>query len=75
MTNQDVAICLRQHARQLTQKRDNLYRVRAYRRAAETVLGLPAPITDFQQEALERLPGIGKSLAETISQLARTGEW
>ena len=75
MTNQDIATHLQQHARSLTHKRENLYRVRAYRRAAETVLMLPRPVAELPRAALECLPGIGKSLAETITHFVQTGEW
>jgi DNA polymerase (family 10) len=75
MTNEDVAIRLQQHAHHLTERCDNLYRIRAYRRAAETVLGLPAPLNEISRDVLERLPGIGKSLACTICHFVETGQW
>ena len=43
MTNTDVARQLQQHARKLAERYGNLYRIRAYRRAAQTVLGLERP--------------------------------
>jgi DNA polymerase (family 10) len=77
MTNEDIARQLRHHAAELSRKGDNLYRVRAFRQAAMAVLTLPEPVTDLLaargRQALERVPGIGRSLAETIDALARTG--
>jgi len=75
MTNQDVARQLQRHARKLAEKYGNLYRIRAYRRAAHTVLGLPRPVTDFAQWELQSRPGIGDHLAVAITHYARTGEW
>jgi DNA polymerase (family 10) len=75
MTNSDVARQLQQQARKLAEKYGNLYRIRAYRRAAHTVLGLERPITELQPWELEVLPGIGDHLAAAISHYTRTGEW
>ena len=71
MTNEDIALKLRDHARALARGGDNLYRVRAFRQAAMAVLALPREVSDLVaaggSRALERLPGIGKSLAGTIA--------
>ena len=75
MTNTDVARQLQQHARKLAEKYGNLYRIRAYRRAAHTVLGLDRPVAEFHKWELEVLPGIGDHLALAISNYVRTGEW
>lgn len=70
-TNQEIARKLQDHATELAHKGDNVYRVRAFRQAAIAVLALDEDLavivsTDGSR-ALERLPGIGKSLAETIA--------
>jgi DNA polymerase (family 10) len=71
MTNQQIARQLREHATELARGRNNLYRVRAFRQAAMAVLGLTDEVGDLVAAggptALERVPGIGKSLAETIA--------
>jgi DNA polymerase (family X) len=75
MTNSDVARQLQRHARRLAERYGNLYRIRAYRRAAQTVLGLQRPVTELQKWELEVLPGIGDHLAAAITNYVRTGEW
>ena len=74
MTNEDIARKLREQANELGRSGTNLYRVRAYRQAALVVMGLPDAverlIADGGPDVLERVPGIGKSLAETIAGLA-----
>ena len=75
MTNTDVARQLQQHARKLAEKYGNLYRIRAYRRAAHTVLGLDRPVAELHKWELEVLPGIGDHLALAITNYVRTGEW
>jgi DNA polymerase (family 10) len=78
MDNRTIATRLANAAHQLEGDRSNLYRIRAYRRAAEVVLGLDQPVeqivTETGRRGLRRLPGIGTSLAETIETLVRTGE-
>lgn len=75
MTNEDLALKLRRHATALARGGDNLYRVRAFRQAAMTVLTLTEPVADIVSQrgpaALEGIPGIGKSLAETIALMSR----
>jgi DNA polymerase (family 10) len=78
MDNFVIAQRLIDMAHDLEGQRSNLYRVRAYRRAAETVLNLERPVADIVAERGERglrdLPGIGSSLSEKIAHLVQTGE-
>jgi DNA polymerase (family 10) len=71
LTNQDIAKRLREHANELARTGDNLYRVRAFRSAAMAVLALPGDVSELLAAGgpreLERVPGIGKSLATTIA--------
>jgi DNA polymerase/3'-5' exonuclease PolX len=79
MDNRMIARRLIDHAHYLDASRANLYRARAYRRAAETVLALERPVAEILvsagREALEELPAIGSHLAYTIECLALTGEF
>jgi DNA polymerase/3'-5' exonuclease PolX len=47
--------------------------VQAYRRAAETILGLEAPIQDMMacqgRKGLRQLPGIGAKLSQKIEEI------
>jgi DNA polymerase/3'-5' exonuclease PolX len=78
MDNFTIAQRLRAYARQLEGQQENLYRVRAYRRAAETILRLERSVegllADDGAGVLQTLPGIGAHLAFTIEHLVRTGE-
>jgi DNA polymerase (family 10) len=74
MTNQDIARKLRDHASEMAKKNENLYRVRAFRRAAMVVMGLTEEVSELvrhDRRRLENVPGIGKSLAETIIGYAK----
>jgi DNA polymerase (family 10) len=78
MDNRTIAKRLLGQAHQLEARRENLYRIRAYRRAAEVVLGLDRPVDEIVgtsgRAGLKELPGIGSSLSATIETLVRTGD-
>jgi DNA polymerase/3'-5' exonuclease PolX len=79
ITNEMIAKQLQSHARELTKGKSNLYRVRAYRRAAEWVLSLDREVEDLLSEEgkdfLKQFPGIGSHLSESITHFAKTGDW
>jgi len=79
MTNAEIARKLREHAADLARAGHNLYRVRAFRQAALSVLGLPREVSEVVAAAgpapLRAVPGIGDSLAGTIADYAATGTW
>lgn len=68
-----------EHARALAAESGNVYRIRAYRQAAQTVAWLDRPLTAVLAErgraGLEALPGIGRHLSYTLEGLLRTGEF
>jgi DNA polymerase (family X) len=78
MDNRTIARQLLEEAHSLEKKRVSLYRVQAYRRAAETILGLEQPVEEIVsrdgRKALKELPGIGGRLSIKIETLVRTGE-
>ena len=75
--NDQVAIRLDEVAQILEEQGANPFRVRAYRRGAETLRLLPRPIDELFHEggmpALESIPGIGESLARAIRDVIQTG--
>jgi len=77
LNNQQIAARLDEVAGLLEAQGANLFRVRAYRSAAQTLRGLErqahAILGEEGAEGLRRLPGIGESLGRSIERLARTG--
>jgi len=75
MTNEEISATLRQQASVLSRSGSNLYRVRAFRQAAMAVLMLPTAVTEILaaggRAGLERIPLIGKSLADMIIDITR----
>jgi len=73
--NQDIAAVFDEMADLLELRQDNPFRIRAYRRAAQTVRGQPRELRDAVAEGrdLKKLPGIGEDLAAKIVEILETG--
>ncbi|MDD5634882.1 MAG: DNA polymerase/3'-5' exonuclease PolX [Candidatus Omnitrophica bacterium] len=75
MDNKEIAIIFFKIADALEVKGENVFRVRAYRTAAQNVLGLARQLSDVYKEdpaKLENIPGIGKDLKEKIIEMVTT---
>ena len=76
-TNADVAARLDEVADLLQQQDGNPFRAEAYRRAAETVRGLPESVAVIYQreglEGLDRIPTIGPAIARAIRDIVVNG--
>jgi putative hydrolase len=75
--NIEIAQRLKEVARLLEEQGANPFRVQAYRHAAELLLGLRQSAAQILQqegiEGLQKLPGIGETLARAIRDLVATG--
>ena len=74
MEQQPVSAIFDGIANLLELRRDDPFRIRAYRRAAQTLLSLDESLQAIAQRgALEDIPSIGKTLASEINELLDTG--
>jgi hypothetical protein len=77
--NATLAANLREYADLLAQQEADMFRVTAYRRAADVVAGLAQPVTGILatkgREGLMALPGIGASIASALAEMTATGRW
>ena len=72
--NTDIAAAFDEIADLLSIQGANAFRIRAYRRAAQTLRGLPHEIAAAADpRSYEALPGIGEDLAGKIAELLSTG--
>jgi DNA polymerase (family 10) len=74
MTKGQIVEVLEEIATLLELKDENPFKIRAYANAARSIETWGGNLPDLQDEqALEKIPGIGKSIAEKIKELAATG--
>jgi DNA polymerase (family 10) len=74
MKNLEIAQIFRDIANILEIKGENVFRVRAYERAAQNIEGLSEDIENFiKEDRLGEISGIGVDLAERIKEFNRTG--
>ena len=73
MDNRTIAQVFGQIADLLEIKGENVFKIRAYRSASETIGAWPDPIARFDETQLRAVPGIGKDLAAKIRELGTTG--
>jgi DNA polymerase (family 10) len=73
-TNHDVAETFRLLADLLSIRGDSIYKVSAYRAAADSIEGLPESLEAIRRRGeLEHVPGVGREIAQKISDLLDTG--
>jgi DNA polymerase (family 10) len=74
VTKAEVAETLQQIATLLELKDENPFKIRAYANAARSIEAWGGNLADLQdEEALAKIPGIGKAIAAKIKEVAATG--
>jgi DNA polymerase (family X) len=75
MKNKLVVEIFRNIAEILEIKGENVFRIRAYQKAADTIEGLAEDIFDLaSQDRLDEIPGIGKDLSAKIKEIVSSGK-
>jgi len=74
MTNQELARTFSTIADLLEIKGENIYKILAYRKAADSLSNLSQDVNDiWKQGKLTEVDGVGKAIAEKIDELLSTG--
>src|ERR1700737_403279 len=74
MTKSQIAEVLQEIATLLELKDENPFKIRAYANAARSLETFGGNLSDLQdEEALAKIPGVGKAIAAKIKELAATG--
>ena len=75
ITNRTIAAIFDEIADLLEIDGANPFRIRAYRRASQSILALSKPLAQLVAEGadLKELPGIGEALAQKITEIVTTG--
>ncbi len=77
MRNREIADIFSRIADILEIKDENVFRIRAYRTAAQNIMGLSRELEDVYKkdpQDLSNIPGIGKDLKEKIIEMIETGK-
>lgn len=75
MTNAEIARHLFEIANLLDICAESVFKIRSYERAGEAVAAHPRPVVEMVADGtLTDIPGIGKSIAEVITELVTTGQ-
>ena len=75
MKNKLVADIFRNIAEVLEIKNENVFRIRAYQKAADTIEGISEDIENLvDQDRLDGIPGIGADLSLKITEIVKTGK-
>jgi len=75
MKNSRISTIFHDIAKILEIKGDNIFRIRAYERAAQNIEGLTEDIEGYiKEDRLTEIPGIGKDISEKIKEIVKTGK-
>ena len=72
-TNEQVAALLQEYADLLLITGSDAVRARAYQKAARSVAGHSDDVSRMSPAELRRIPGVGKSIADKISEAGTAG--
>src|SRR5438093_7707815 len=74
MTKAEIAEVLQEISTLLELKDENVFKIRAYANASRSIEAWGGSLSDLQdEEALAKIPGIGKAIAAKIKELDATG--
>ena len=73
--NDDLVAIFEDMAHLLEMKGDLIFKIKAYRRAAEIITDFPQPLDASSQQGqdLMKVPGIGKAISRKIQEYVATG--
>ena len=74
MNNTEIATVFTNIADLLELKKENVFKIRAYRRVAESIDGLGEAVEKLVAEGrLKEIPGAGEAIIKKIAELVTTG--
>ena len=75
MQNSEIAQIFLEIAELLKLKKDNIFKIRAYEKAAHAIGELPVDVKQLVDEGrLEEIPGVGEAINKKIIELLTTGK-
>jgi DNA polymerase (family 10) len=75
MKNSEIAAVFEDIAELLKLKKDNIFKIRAYQKAARSMNQLPVEVERLADEGrLKEIPGAGEAITKKITELLTTGK-
>ncbi len=75
MTNTEIAQVFLEIAEMLKLKKDNIFKIRAYEKAARAIAELQMDVAQLAAEGrLKEIPGVGEAINKKITELVTTGK-
>jgi DNA polymerase (family X) len=75
LTNAEIAAIFTDIAEMLKLKKDNIFKIRAYEKAARSIMELQEPLDKLAAEnRLKEIPGAGEAITKKISEMVATGK-
>jgi len=72
--NSEIAKIFQDIAEMLKLKKDNIFKIRAYRKAARSIEELPVAVEQLvAEDKLGEIPGVGEAITKKITELVTTG--
>lgn len=75
MTNSEIAQIFLEIAELLRLKKDDIFKIRAYEKAARAIQELPVDVGQLvDEDKLREIPGVGEAINKKITELVTTGK-
>ena len=75
MKNSEIARVFQDIARRLELKKDNPFKIRAYRRVAGAIEQMSVEVEQLvREDRLRESPGVGEAIAKKITEMVNTGK-
>ena len=75
MTNEEIAAMFNDIAGMLNQKQENIYKIKAYDKVANSIRELKEPVTKLAAEnRLREIPGVGDATEKKLKEIVETGK-
>jgi DNA polymerase (family X) len=75
MTNAEIANVFNEIAARLREKKDSIFKIRAYEKAAKSIIETEVPIETLAAEKrLREVTGVGEAIEKKINELMNTGK-
>ena len=75
MKNAEISAIFTDIAERLELKKENIFKIRAYRKVARSIEELPMAVEQLvREDRLKEIPGAGEAITKKITELVTTGQ-